>query len=212
MANAITDLDQVKDAAHIAPTNGKWDSILTDWIAIAGDAYQRRYQLLLDQASLTENYYDISSDQLLSLRHGPVASITSINTYDTEDASTTPVTLVVGSDYRLQDTNTGIVKMQKLGSFIPVGLMESMALTPMIWAKIVVVYVAGFVTVPTLVQRGAALLISHWYDQYGDNQELKSSGIGDIKAEFFDYTSWPETVKEMFASYDTMADKYIGVI
>jgi hypothetical protein len=202
----------VKDAAHIVPTNTKWDEVLTDWITIAGDAYQRRYKQLLDPTDVTETYYDVSSGQLLTLRHVPVNSIASITTYDTEDPSTTGVALIPGTDYRIQDPTTGLIKMQKLVAFVPVGLMEAMALEQINWAKVVFVYNTGWTTIPATLQRGAAELIAHWFDQYGSNQELKSSGIGDIKNEYFDFTHWPETVREMFALYDTSADNLVGII
>lgn len=213
MANLITDISQVKDAAHIPDTNDKWDGVLTDWIAVAGDAFQKRYRVLLNPTDVTETYFDISSGQLLALKHVPVNSIASIITYDTDDGlSSSPVALIPNTDFRLQDSESGLVKFMKLGSFIPVGLMEAMSITPTIWAKVIFAYNTGLTTVPALLQRGAAELIAHWFDQYGTNQELKADGIGDIKSEFFDYTKWPETVKEMFASYDMSADKLIGII
>lgn len=212
MANAITTLEMVKDAAHITPANVKWDDVLTDWITVAGDAFERRYKKFLTAQAVTETYFDVSSGQLMALKHVPINSITSITTYDTEDAVTTPVVLIPGTDYRLQDSEGGLVKFSKLSAFVPVGLLEAMALTPMIWAKVVVVYNTGLVTVPMTIQRTAAEWLAHWYDQYGVNQEQKSDKIGDIANDFYDFTKWPQTVREQFAAYDTSADNLVGII
>lgn len=212
MANALTTIDMVKDAAHIPPINAKWDEVLTDWITVASDIYERQYQQSLNAVNLTETYFDISSGQLLALRHVPLLSITSITTYDTEDPSTVGVVLVAGSDYRLQDGPSGLIKFQKLGSFIPVGLMEAMALTPTIWAKVIIVYASGFTTVPMTLQRAGAELIAHWFDQYGRNQSLESLSVGDLKETFSDMTKWPMPILEMFAMYDTSADSLVGII
>src|SRR5438045_4206386 len=139
MANPITSIEQVKDAAHIVQSNTAWDEVLTDWITVAGDAWERRYQKLLTAADLTETYHEVSSGQLLALRHAPINSLASIVTYDTEDALVT-TTLIVNTDYRIMDPSTGLVQMTKLSAFVPVGLSEVMALVPFNWAKIVVTY------------------------------------------------------------------------
>lgn len=211
MANDITTVEMVKDATRVPQSNTKWDALFESWIKVAGDGFEKRYKRPLTATDFVETYYDVDSGQLLNLRHAPVNSLASIVTYDQVD-SASGTTLTLSTDFRLENSESGIVKFTKLSAFIPVGLQEAMALIQINWGKVIISYNSGLTTVPETIQRTAAELIAHWFDQYGVNQELKSDGIGDVTNDYFDFTKWPETVREMFALYNTAADNLVGII
>lgn len=145
--------------AHIRVDNDDSNTLITALIVAARQFVESFSGRTLAQRSYTQTMeYFPDSGKDIVLRRSPVKSVTSVKYFDSTGAD---ITMVVGTDYRV-DTTVIPARIR-----LPVASNTTGAL----WVRgfaaddcVRIVYLAGADNVPTAAKQTILLLVGHWFE------------------------------------------------